>query len=186
MYKKKKASILNCTSEGISPTRASQDIGSTKVQIFRDNAIICLKKLAVDYAGVRDIYGFLTNLRVALNLPKSAGASKYGVVTIPTKRGNSLEVSLSISNHHANAYTYITNNANFEYNFRLVIRKHRQENRFRPSPQVRLDEFAYYGYMFGTIEDPLSKIILGIIHFLITGRFVDYLGTAIINVSPDK
>ena len=48
IYKKKKASILNCTSEGISPTRASQDIGDAKVQIFRDNAIICLKKIAVD------------------------------------------------------------------------------------------------------------------------------------------
>ena len=38
--KKKKASILNCTSEGISPTRASQDIGNTKVQIFRDKGLL--------------------------------------------------------------------------------------------------------------------------------------------------
>ena len=56
----------------------SQTNGGGKVQINSEIAIPKLQKLAKKYLGVSDPRGFLTNLRAALGIPDSKGASKYG------------------------------------------------------------------------------------------------------------
>ena len=69
-------------------------------------------------------------------------------------------VSLRITNHQANANTYIEHNANYEYNLSIVIRRKARKNTFIPNDNVVLDEFVYlyYGNNLQTVEKPLSKI----------------------------
>ena len=50
-------------------TKPSQTNDSANVQINTEEAIPKLKKLAQNYIGVNDPYGFLTNLRNALDIP---------------------------------------------------------------------------------------------------------------------
>ena len=63
----------------------SQTIGNAKVQINSESAIQELKNVANKYKNINDPRGFLTDLRNALGIPDSKGASKYGVITIPKK-----------------------------------------------------------------------------------------------------
>lgn len=111
--------------KGSRPRIPSQTIGNTKVQINSDSAIQKLKNLATKYRNINDPRGFLTDLRIALGIPESNGVSKYGVVTIPKDDGTELTISLRITNHQANANTYIEHNANYEYNLSIVIKKKR-------------------------------------------------------------
>ena len=67
-------------------------------------------------------------------------------------------VSLRITNHQANADTYIERNANYEYNLSIVIKKKRRKNTFIPNDNVVLGEFVYYGNNLQKVESPLSKI----------------------------
>ena len=60
-----------------------------------------LKKLVNKYRNINDLRGFLTDLRNALGIQDSRGASKYGVITIPKEDGTELVVSLRITNHHS-------------------------------------------------------------------------------------
>ena len=101
--------------------------------------------------------GFLTDLRNALGIPDSNGASKYGVVTIPKQDGTTLDVSLRITNHQTNANTYIEHNANYEYNISIVVKKNRRKNTFIPNDNVKLDEYVYYGYNLQKVDNPLSN-----------------------------
>ena len=50
------------------------------------------------------------------------------------------------------------NNANYEYNLSIVIKKKRRKNTFIPNDNVVLDEFVYYGNNLQKVESPLSKI----------------------------
>ena len=61
-------------------TKPSQTNDSANIKINAEIAIHKLEKLAEDYVGVINPYGFLTNLRNALEIPNLEGASKYGVV----------------------------------------------------------------------------------------------------------
>ena len=94
----------------------SQTNGDAKVEINSDITITKLQNLAQKYLGLTDPHGFLTDLRVALGIPDSQGASKYGVVSIPKEDGSILQAPLRVTNHQANANTYIVHNANYEYN----------------------------------------------------------------------
>ena len=162
----------------------SQTIGDAKIQINSEIAIPKLKELSNKYKNIDDPRGFLTDLRNALGIPDSNGASKYGVVTIPKQDGTTLEVSLRITNHQANANTYIEHNANYEYNISIVVKKNRRKNTFIPNDNVRLDEFVYYGYNLQKVENPLSKISEGLIEYLTTGKYEDKTGVALQNTSP--
>lgn len=66
--------------KGSKPRNPSQTNGSAKIQINFESATANLKKLAKRYLGNIDLEGFLTDLRVALGIPNSTGASKYGEV----------------------------------------------------------------------------------------------------------
>lgn len=162
----------------------SQTIGNAKIQINSESAIQELKNLANKYKYINDPRGFLTDLRNALGIPDSKGASKYGVITIPKEDGTELVVSLRITNHQANADTYIKHNANCEYNLSIVIRRKVRKNTFKPNDNVVLDEFVYYGNNLQKVESPLSKIAEGLIEYLTTGNYEDKTGVALPNVSP--
>lgn len=120
-YKNRNANRPNFH-KGSRPRIPSQTIGGAKVQINSESAIQELKNLANKYKNINDPRGFLTDLRNALGMPDSKGASKYGVITIPKEDGTKLVVSLRITNHQANADTYIEHNANYEYNLSIVIK----------------------------------------------------------------
>jgi hypothetical protein len=165
-------------------TRPSRTNGDTNIQIKSDIAIPKLKKLAQDYEGINNTYGFLTDLRNALGIPNTQGASKYGEVVIPKGDGNMLKASLRITNHNSNAETYITHNANYEYNLSILVRKNYNDNNFKSHDDVILDEFVYYGKRLNKLKSPLSQIINSIIGFLEKGIYVDSTGVAFKNTSP--
>ena len=114
--KNKKITHLNSIRGTQRFTKPSQTNDNANVQINTEKAMPKLKKLAQDYIGETDPYGFLTNLRNALDIPNLEGASKYGVVNIQKEDGSKLEASLRITNHNSNAETYVTHNSNYEYN----------------------------------------------------------------------
>ena len=166
-------------------TKPSQTNDVANIKINAEIAIPKLEKLAEDYVGVINPYGFLTNLREALEIPNLEGSSKYGVIVIHKGNGNSLEASLRITNHNSNAETYITHNANYEYNLSVLVRKNFKRNTFKPHDDVRLDEYVYYGKRMAKVENPLTQIINSIIGFLQTGVYEDTTGIAFRNTSPN-
>ena len=165
-------------------TKHSQTNGGANIRINSETTIPKLKNLAKKYIGVSNPYGFLTDLQNALGIPNSKGASKYGVVTIPKEDGRVLEASLRITNHNSDAETYISHNANYEYNLSILIRKNFKPNTFKPHDDVVLDEFVYYGKRMQRVENPLTQIINSIIRFLQSGVYNDTTGIAFKNQSP--
>ena len=162
----------------------SQTNGGAKIQINSVIAIPKLQKLAQKYLGITDPHGFLTDLRVALGIPDSQGASKYGVVSIPKEDGSILQASLRVTNHQANANTYIEANSNYNYNLSIVVRRKPRQNTFIANDNVTLDEFVYYGTMMRKVKNPLTQIVDGIIKFLQIGEYKDSTGIAYKNHSP--
>ena len=126
--KNKKVTRLNSIRGTQRFTKPSQTNDNANVQINTEKAMPKLKKLAQDYIGETDPYGFLTNLRNALDIPNLEGASKYGVVNIQKEDGSKLEASLRITNHNSNAETYVTHNSNYEYNLSILVRKNFKTN----------------------------------------------------------
>lgn len=164
----------------------SQTNGGAKVQINSEIAIPKLQKLAETYLGVSDPHRFLTDLRVALGIPDSQGASKYGVVSIPKEDGSILQASLRVTNHQANANTYIDHDANYKYNLSIVVRRKQRKNTFIPNENVILDEYVYYGTKMQNVENPLTQIVNGIIVFLQSGEYKDTTGIAFKNQSVES
>lgn len=162
----------------------SQTNGGAKIQINSETAIPKLQNLAQKYIGATNPQGFLTDLMVALGIPDSQGASKYGVVTIPKDDGSILQASLRITNHQANAEQYIQHNANYEYNLSIVVKRKPRKNTFIPNDSVKLDEYVYYGTKMQEVENPLTQVIKGIISFLQSGEYKDTTGIAFKNQSP--
>lgn len=165
-------------------TSASRVADAANVRIKPDIAIENLKKLGALYKNVTSVRGFLTDLRLALGISDSDGSTKYGVVDIYSEDGSSLTASLAITNHNANASTYIEHNANYEYNLRILVRKRYIRNKFRANNKVRLDEYVYYEERLILNCKPLSLVIDGIINFLRTGVYEDKTKVAFKNVSP--
>ena len=183
--KNKSAKRLNFHKGSLSHS-PSQTNGDTKVQINSEIAIPKLQKLAETYFGVSDPHRFLTDLRVALGIPDSQGASKYGVVSIPKEDGSILQASLRVTNHQANANTYIDHDANYKYNLSIVVRRKQRKNTFIPNENVILDEYVYYGTKMQNVENPLTQIVNGIIVFLQSGEYKDTTGIAFKNQSVES
>ena len=182
----KKANRLNSIRGTQRFTKPSQTNGDANVQINSEIAIPQLQNLAQKYIGISNPYGFLTDLRNALGIPNAKGASKYGVVTIFRNEESVLQASIRITNHNSNAETYLTHNANYQYNLSILIRKDFKKNTFKPHDAVRLDEYVYYGKKMVKVKDPLTQIINGIIGFLKSGNYIDTTGVAFLNQSPKK
>lgn len=180
--KNKKNTRLNLLSR-LEVTSASQTSDGAKIIINNDMAIQKLGILAKLYIGITNPQGFLTDLRIALGIPDSRGASKYGYVIIP-KDGSYLQASLRITNHNSNVMTYIDNGVDLEYNLSIVISKRFKTNTFKPHDDVRLDEYVYYGKRMAKVENPLTQIVNSIIGFLQTGVYEDTTGIAFKNSSP--
>ena len=183
---KKKAKRLNSVRGTQRFTKPSQSLGSANVVINTKDAIPKLQQLSQKYIGVNNPYGFLTDLRNALGIPNSSGASKYGEVQIPQSDGSVMKVSLRITNHNSNAETYITHNANYQFNLSILVRKKFQKNRFKPHNSVVLHEYVYYGKKMENVENPLSQIVNSIIGYLQTGTYNDTTGVAMVNKSPQQ
>ena len=181
--KNKKNTRLNLLSR-LEVTSASQTSDGAKIIINNDMAIQKLGILAKLYIGITNPQGFLTDLRIALGIPDSRGASKYGYVIIPKKDGSYLQASLRITNHNSNVMTYIDNGVDLEYNLSIVISKRFKTNTFKPHEEVRLDEYVYYGKRMAKVENPLTQIVNSIIGFLQTGVYEDTTGIAFKNSSP--
>ena len=181
--KNEKTTRLNLLSR-LEVTSASQTNGVAKIIINNDIVILKLKELAKLYVGITNPQGFLTDLRIALGIPDSHGASKYGYVVIPKQDGSYLQASLRITNHNSNVRTYIDNGVNLEYNLSIVISKRFKTNTFKPHDDVRLDEYVYYGKRMLKVENPLTQIVNSIIGFLQSGVYEDTTGIAFKNSSP--
>lgn len=134
--KNKKATRLNFH-KGSQSHNPSQANGSANININVEVAIANLQKIAQKYVGVNNPQGFLTDLRMALGIPDTPGASKYGLVTILSGNDVFLQASLRITNHQANAEQYILHNANSEYNLSVVVRREMRRNTFKPHDEVR-------------------------------------------------
>ncbi|MBO5809512.1 MAG: hypothetical protein J6R32_01660 [Bacteroidales bacterium] len=113
--KNKKATRLNFH-KGSQSHNPSQANGPANININVEVAIANLQKIAQKHVGITNPQGFLTDLRMALDIPDTPGASKYGLVTILSGNDVFLQASLRITNHQANAEQYILHNANSEYN----------------------------------------------------------------------
>lgn len=183
---KKKAKRLNSIRGTQRFTRPSQANGTANIPIKIEEAIPKLKNLAQKYIGITNPHGFLTDLRNALGIPDKQGASKYGVVAIPKSDGSVLQASLRVTNHNSNAETYITHNANYEYNLSIMVRKNFNKNTFKPHDDVRLDEYVYFGKRMEQVENPLTQIINSIIGFLKEGEYKDTTGIAMKHISPQQ
>ena len=183
---KKKAKRLNSVRGTQRFTKPSQSLGPANVVINTKIAIPKLQQLSQKYIGINDPHGFLTDLRNALGIPNSAGASKYGEIHIPQSDGSLMKVSLRITNHNSNAETYITHNANYQFNLSVLVRKKFQKNRFKPHNNVVLHEYVYYGKKMEKVENPLSKIVDSIIGYLQTGTYNDTTGVVLLNKSPQQ
>ena len=157
---------------------------AAKVQINREKAIEKLKKLKKSYTDVEQIYGFLSNIKNAIGLQPSKGSSEYAPVEIPQQNGSVLTASLSVSNHHSTAVTYLEHNSNYEYNLRIVVKKSKIKGKFIPDKDVVLDEYDYTGKELNKVNNALSLIIQSIIIFLETGIYKDLTGVAIVYRSP--
>lgn len=179
----KKTTRLNSLSR-LEVTSASQTNGGAKVIINNEIAIPKLKELSKLYVGITNPQGFLTDLRVALGIPDSYGASKYGYICIPMNDTRYLQASIRITNHNSNVRTYIDSGVNLEYNLSVVVSKRFKTNTFKPHERVRLDEYVYYGKRMVKVENPLTQIIDSIIGFLQTGVYEDTTGIAFKNTSP--
>lgn len=179
---KHKANRTNLRKGGMahSPSHA---IGDAKVQINSETAKQNLKIIAEKYKNTTDVRGFLTDLRIAIGLPNGTGASKYGVISIPKDDGNILYVTLRLSNHSANAITYLAHSKT-DYNLSIVVQRKRRRNTFNPDASVIMDEYVYTGNRIQNIDSPLSKIALSLADFLDTGVYTDTTGVAIKHVSP--
>ena len=172
--------------KGSKPRSPSQTNGNANILIKSNIAIPKLQNLAKKYIGVVDPHGFLTDLRIALNIPNTKGVSKYGYITIPKEDGSVLQASLRITNHNSNANTYITNNTNMDYNLSIVVRNKQRQNTFVPHKDVVLDEYVYYGKRMKKVENPLTQIINSIIGFLQSGVYEDTTNVAFRNHSPQQ
>ena len=165
-------------------TRPSQSSDSANVVINSQVAIQKLHQLSENCMGQNDPYGFLTDLRNALGITNSDGASNYGEVQIPQSDDTIMRVSLRITNHNSNAETYISHNSNYQFNLSILVRKNFQTNRFRPHKDVVLHEYVYYGKKMKNVHNPLSKIVDSIIDYIKTGTYKDSTGVAMVNISP--
>ena len=183
---KKKAKRLNSIRGTQRFTRPSQANGTANIPIKIEEAIPKLENLAQKYIGITNPHGFLTDLRNALGIPDKQGASKYGVVAIPKPDGSVLQASLRVTNHNSNAETYITHNANYEYNLSIMVRKNFNKNTFKPHDDVRLDEYVYFGKRMEQVENPLTQIVNSIIGFLKDGEYKDTTGIAMKHISPQQ
>ena len=168
----------------LSSNRPSCKNDAAKIQIFRKPAIEKLKLLEKSYQQNNQIYGFLTDIKNALGLKPTKGASGYGIVNIPKNDGSVLEATISLTNHHSNAQTYIDNDCNLEYNLKIAVRKKQMRSKFRPHKDVVLDEYEYTGKELRKVNNALALIIRSIIGFLETGVYEDLTGVAVVHRSP--
>ena len=183
---KQKSHSRKLSRRSLSSNLPSCENDAAKIQINRETAIANLEKLEKSYQHTNQIRGFLINIKNALGLKPTQGASGYGVVDIPKDDGSILKVSISPTNHHANAQTYIDHNCNCEYNLKIAIRKSKMKGEFKPHDLVVLDEFAYTGAKIKDIDNALALIIKGIVEFLKTGVYTDLTGVVVPHHSPKE
>ena len=181
---KQKSHSRKLLRRNLSSNRPSCKNDAAKIQIFRKPAIEKLKLLEKSYQQNNQIYGFITDIKNALGLKATKGVSGYGIVNIPKSDGSVLEATISLTNHHGNAQTYVDNDCNLEYNLKISVRKKQMRGKFKPHKDVILDEYEYTGKELRKVDNALALIIRSIIGFLETGVYEDLTGVAVVHRSP--
>jgi hypothetical protein len=181
---KQKSHSHELSRRNLSSNLPSRKNDAAKIQINRETAITNLEKLEKSYQQNNKIRGFLICIKSALGLKPTQGASGYGIVSIPQNDGAVLEATISPTNHHANAQTYIDNDCNLEYNLKISVRKKQMRGKFKPHKDVVLDEYEYTGKELRKVDNALALIIRSIIGFLETGVYEDLTGVAVVHRSP--
>ena len=181
---KQKSHSRKLLRRSLSSNKPSCKNDAAKIQINRETAIQKLTELEKNYSGIDQIYGFLTNVKRAIGLQPSKGASEYGYIIFPQKNNEVLSASISLTNHHGDARTYVERKANYEYNLKIVVKRSKIKGIFRPHDNVVLDEYEYTGKELRKVDNALALIIRSIIRFLETGMYEDLTGVAVVHRSP--
>lgn len=188
-----KKSLTQFLNVGLKPLGTSCINDGANIEIDIETAIANLEYLKNKYKNNKNLRGLYTDLCVALGLPDNldesdnenndGGVSQYGYVDIDGRL-----ISVRISNHNANADTYVENDTNYQYNLSIVVSNRVKTRTFNPNDMVVLDEYVYYGTMIKNFDNPIIEILDNLIQFLKTGKHPDENESKVIsfhNVSPE-
>ena len=105
---KQKSHSRKLSRRSLSSNLPSCENDAAKIQINRETAIANLEKLEKSYQHTNQIRGFLINIKNALGLKPTQGASGYGVVDIPKEiplmiSANALSMSFIFAPVYANS-----------------------------------------------------------------------------------
>ncbi|MBR5925527.1 MAG: hypothetical protein IKZ60_08685 [Bacteroidales bacterium] len=189
-YKKKLDNIsYGKPVRGTNPLKASQLSNAAKLRTDIEETKQKLNNLAIKWMGINSVYGFLTDLWIALGMSnqdseqKGGNPSRYAAFILNDKS----IVTVRASAHNADAANYMKdNNVNGENNLSIVLQKHNRKNRFKSHNEVMLKEYIYVDSRIASIPNPLSQVANSLIGYLTDGVYVDTTGVAIEKESPAK
>lgn len=173
-----------------SSLKASQSSNSANIRTDVEETKQKLNVLAEKWKGVNSVKGFLTELWAALGIDaptkgqqRGGNPSRYAAFRL--QDGSVVIVTIRASAHNADASNYSKEgNVNGDTNLSLVLQKRWKKNKFKPSVNVKLDEYVYVDDRIKSVENPLTQIANSLIGYLTNGKYVDTTGVAITHNSP--
>lgn len=173
-----------------SSLKASQSSNSANIRTDVEETKQKLNVLAEKWKGVNSVKGFLTELWAALGIDaptkgqqRGGNPSRYAAFRL--QDGAVVIVTIRVSAHNADASNYSKEgNVNGDTNLSLVLQKRWKKNKFKPSVNVKLDEYVYVDDRIKSVENPLTQIANSLIGYLTNGKYVDTTGVAITHNSP--
>ena len=173
-----------------SSLKSSQSSNSANIRTDVEETKQKLNVLAEKWKGVNSVKGFLTELWAALGIDaptkgqqRGGNPSRYAAFRL--QDGSVVIVTIIASAHNADASNYSKEgNVNGDTNLSLVLQKRWKKNKFKPSVNVKLDEYIYVDDRIKSVENPLAQIANSLIGYLTNGKYVDTTGVAITHNSP--
>ena len=187
-YKKKLDNIsYGKPVRGTTPLIASQLSNAAKIRTDIEETKQKLLNLALKWIGVNSVYGFLSDLWVALGMDSSESQQKGGNPSryAAFRLNKRVVVTVRASAHNADATNYLKdNNVKGDNNISIVLQRRNRKNRFKPHDDVTLKEFIYTDSRIVSVPNPLSQVAISLIGYLIDGIYIDTTGAAIEKESP--
>lgn len=173
-----------------SSLKASQSSNSANIRTDVEETKQKLNVLAEKWKGVNSVKGFLTELWAALGIDaptkgqqRGGNSSRYAAFRLQDR--SVVIVTIRASAHNADGSNYSKEgNVNGDANLSLVLQKRWKKNNFKPSVNVKLDEYVYVDDRIKSVENPLTQIANSLIGYLTNGKYVDTTGVAITHNSP--